>query len=260
MRQVYSRQRSVRASSEPRHERWLLSYSDFVTLLFAVFVVLFASAWKQKQPIASISSAVRSGFDSMRTAPAPRSDAQLSAASQLSAAKAQAQAEFVKEDSAARTKRLYEQLRMILGASIDRQEIVMQQTPDGVVISLRELGFFASGEATLLPGAAEKLTQAAQALKRQGCELRVEGHSDDQPIHSMLFQSNWELSVARAMSVMKLLVEGSGFPEERISVAGYGAFRPVATNSTPEGRQQNRRVDLVISPQHPEASPAGHGR
>ncbi len=81
---------------------------------------------------------------------------------------------------------------------------------------------------------------------QHGLELRVEGHTDDQPIHNTIFQSNWELSIARAMSVLAMLVDEAGFPPTRISVAGYGAFRPVAPNTTLEGRRMNRRVDLVV--------------
>ena len=129
----------------------------------------------------------------------------------------------------------------------------MQRTPDGLIVSLRELGFFSSGEANLLPGAADKLVNTAHLLMQQGLELRIEGHSDDQPIHNATFHSNWELSTARAMSVLSMFVDRAGFPPNRISVAGYGAFRPVGSNDTPEGRRINRRVDLVIvAPRTPE--------
>jgi chemotaxis protein MotB len=74
----------------------------------------------------------------------------------------------------------------------------------------------------------------------------VEGHSDDQPIHTAQFRSNWELSTARAMAVLMLLVDDSGIDPRKVSIAGYGQYRPVADNSTPEGRQLNRRVDLVV--------------
>ena len=132
-------------------------------------------------------------------------------------------------------------------------------TPEGFVISLKELGFLASGQATLMPGAAEKIQRVARVLAKNGLDLRVEGHSDNQPIHTAQFQSNWELSTARAMAVMQLLVNNSGFDPGKISIAGYGQYRPLADNSTPEGRGTNRRVDLVVvasvpSPAHPPVS------
>ncbi len=251
MRRTSLRRRAPAVQAGPSRDRWLLSYADFVTLLFAVFVVLFAFAWKQKQPVQTLSSVVERGFDAMAAHSGTSSPA---APSEITKDLQPAQ-HSVPTNS--RNQQLYDELHAILGHSIERQEIVMQQTPEGLVISLRELGFFASGDAKLLPGAESKIAAAAQVLNEKGFEIRVEGNSDDQPIHSALYQSNWELSIARAMSVLRLLVEDAGFPENRISAAGYGPFRPVASNSTPEGRQQNRRVDLVVispkvpSPQQP---------
>ena len=114
------------------------------------------------------------------------------------------------------------------------------------MISLKELGFFNSGQAVLLPGAAAKIERIAQVLTQHGLDLRVEGHSDNQPIHNAQFRSNWELSTARAMAVVQLLVDDAGFDPRKISVAGYGQYRPIADDATPEGRRMNRRVDLVV--------------
>jgi len=141
---------------------------------------------------------------------------------------------------------LRQQLESAMGQELKDHEVVMRVTPEGFVISLSELGFFNSGQAALLPGAAPKLQRIAKVLSLHGLDLRVEGHSDDQPIHTAQFRSNWELSTARAMAVMTLLVDESGFDPQKISVAGYGQYRPIATNATPEGRKSNRRVDLVV--------------
>jgi len=133
-------------------------------------------------------------------------------------------------------------------------------TPEGFVISLKELGFFDSGQAVLLPGAAAKVERIAKVLAQHGLELRVEGHTDDQPIHTPQFHSNWDLSTARAMAVMLHLVNDSGFDPGKISVAAYGQYRPVADNSTAEGRRMNRRVDLVVvsTEQGQSQAAAGH--
>ncbi|MGA7243501.1 MAG: flagellar motor protein MotB, partial [Terracidiphilus sp.] len=126
------------------------------------------------------------------------------------------------------------------------REVVMQTTPEGFVISLKELGFFNSGQAVLLPGAAGKIKRIAKIISKPGLELRVEGHSDDQPIHTTQFRSNWELSSARAMTVLLLLVNEANFDPTRISASGFGQYRPVADNALAEGRRMNRRVDLVV--------------
>ena len=133
-----------------------------------------------------------------------------------------------------------------MGKELKNHEVVMQVTPEGFVISLKELGFFNSGQAVLLPGAAAKIERIAKILSKPGLELRVQGHSDDQPIHTAQFQSNWELSTARATTVLLLLVNEGGFDPNSISASGYGQYRPVADNATPEGRKMNRRVDLVV--------------
>jgi chemotaxis protein MotB len=133
-----------------------------------------------------------------------------------------------------------------MGQELRNHEVVLQVTPEGFTISLKELGFFNSGHAELLPGAAEKIERIAKVLSKPGLEIRVEGHSDNQPIHNDQFRSNWELSTARAMAVLRLLVDDAGFDPTKLSASGYGEYRPVADNSTVQGRRMNRRVDLVV--------------
>ena len=148
--------------------------------------------------------------------------------------------------TSARHLKLQKQLEAAMGKELKNHEVVMRVTPEGFVISLNELGFFNSGQADLLPGAADKIKRIAKVLSHPGLEIRVEGHSDNQPIHTAQFQSNWELSTARAMTVMQMLVNEAGFDPNHISISGYGQYRPVADNATPEGRRLNRRVDLVV--------------
>ena len=97
-----------------------------------------------------------------------------------------------------------------------------------------------------MPGQSDLILQAAAILKRHGARLRVEGHSDAQPIHTAMFSSNWELSAARAMTVLLLLVNDAHYDPTALSMAGYGPYRPVGDNQTAEGRQKNRRVNLVV--------------
>ena len=241
MKRRRSRLAVERRSDTVAHDRWLLSYSDLVTLLLAVFIVLFGFSRGHQQSIQTMSAGIHSGFDQLgmstpqkgletasdRAKPAPPSPLPIPAPS-FDAAE------------------LKKQLEGVLGDAIVKNEIVMQQSSEGLTISLRDFGFFNSGDARLLPGAAEQIKRTAQVLIQHGLDVRVEGHSDDQPIHTPLFHSNWELSTARAMSVLSLLLDDAAFPPDKISVAGYGSYRPVADNATPEGRRMNRRVDLVV--------------
>jgi len=138
-----------------------------------------------------------------------------------------------------------------MGNELRTHQVTMQITPEGFIISLKELGFFDSGKAELRPGAQEKLARIAKVLSKPGLELRIEGHSDNEPIHNDEFKSNWELSTARAMTVLLMLVNERGFDPRHISASGYGEYRPTADNSTAEGRRANRRVDLVVLQRRP---------
>jgi chemotaxis protein MotB len=141
---------------------------------------------------------------------------------------------------------LHKKLDLVLGKEIERQEVGLRMTPEGFIISLHELGFFGSGEAKLRPGAADKIKRIAAVLTQYGLDMRVEGHSDNVPIHNATFVSNWDLSTARAMAVATMLIDESGVDPKRMSIAGYAQYHPVASNDTPEGRMANRRVDIVV--------------
>jgi chemotaxis protein MotB len=249
------RPRRERRSQEPaNHDRWLLSYSDFITLLFAFFVVLFASSYRDKQTVKKLSQAIHMGFQQLGAFAGGQSNngvayPNLTPDSSISTPQAQHPETGEGDASAASSfdvAELRQQLEAAIGQELKEHEVVMRVTPEGFVVSLNELGFFDSGKAVLLPGAAEKIERIARVLSQHGLDLRVEGNSDDQPIHTPQFRSNWELSTARAMAVMQLLVDDSGFDPRKISVVGYGQYRPVADNATLEGRRMNRRVDLVV--------------
>ena len=119
---------------------------------------------------------------------------------------------------------------------------------DGLVISLREAGFFASGSAVPKPEPCQLCGRLPRRLGATPYDLRIEGHTDNIPIHNAEFDSNWELSAARATHIARLFLDQKLIPPDRISAAGYAEFHPVATNDTPEGRAENRRVDLVVLP------------
>ncbi len=227
----------------PSHDRWLVSYADFMTLLVAFFVVLFASSRHNLGSLQKVAGSIRSGFSSLSVDPpdpASHNEAYPSpAAQQKHTARLQASSDVD-------LPKLTKQLEDVLGDSIAKHEIVVEQRPDGLVISLRELGFFSSGQAQLLAGAADKIGRTAHVLQEHHLQVRVEGHSDDQPMHSEAFHSNWELSSARALTVLLLLVDTGGLNPASVSMGAYGPYRPLATNETAEGRKMNRRVDLVI--------------
>ncbi len=236
------------------HDRWMVSYADFITVLFAFFVVLFASAYQENHAVRKVSKAIHHGFVDLGSFSIKAGDP-AAAHSQL-VSDGLASTPLIEDFGSTKVAEtattgidiedLRRQLEAAIGQELQTGQITMSVTPEGFVISLKELGFFDSGQAVLRPGAADKIGQIAKVLSRRGLYLRVEGHSDNQPIHTAQFGSNWELSTARAMAVLTLLTNGSGLDPAKISLAGYGQYRPIADNATSDGRRTNRRVDLVV--------------
>ncbi len=141
---------------------------------------------------------------------------------------------------------LQKELQSALQAQISKREISLTPTREGLVVSLREAGFYGSGSAQLKPGTAAVLDQFVAIVAPRSFHVRIEGHTDNVPIHSTQFESNWELSTARATELVKLFITRYGIAPDRLAASGYAEFHPVASNDTAEGRSMNRRVDLVI--------------
>jgi chemotaxis protein MotB len=241
------------------HERWLVSYADFITLLFAFFVVLYSTSQMDKKKLVQVSQAIHGAFQQLGafTGSAYGSDERVEAAPP-GLAKINNLDSGVTTDDVHNTgtgygangvdiNELRRDLEEALGDEIKKHHIEMHLTPEGLVVSLREVGFFNSGEAEMLEDGQAALARIARILIDKGFQLRVEGHTDNVPIHNSRFKSNWELSTARATQVVALLVERYGFDPKSISAAGYSEYRPVADNGTEEGRKKNRRVDIVVA-------------
>ena len=224
------------------HDRWLVSYADFITLLFAFFVVLFASGQADRKKQAQLATSIQTAFKQMGiydtrgkaggvtpsvgawVAPAPLAEPMAGTGQAMSALK--------------------ERLNAAAQREIADGLIAIRESDGGLTVSLQEAGFFDSGAAGVRPSALPVLERIAAALPDSG--LRVEGHTDDVPISTAQFASNWELSSSRASSIARLLLRHANVRPEQMSVAGYAEFHPVANNATAEGRAKNRRVDIVI--------------
>jgi len=243
-----------RRKSHINQDRWMVSYADFITLLFAVFVVLYAFAKADQKKQVQLTDAIDSAFHSLGIFPnatrKPAKDATITGAEMpaipmnivmgedvLSPAR-------VKED----LEHLHRELEQRLSDQVATHTVSMKMGRDGLVISLREAGFFSSGSATPKPETLPTLRQIALSLGRTPYDLRIEGHTDNIPIHTAEFDSNWELSAARATHIARIFIDLKAIPPERISAAGYSEYHPAAGNNTAEGRSENRRVDLVVLP------------
>jgi chemotaxis protein MotB len=138
------------------------------------------------------------------------------------------------------------ELRKVLAPEIRQNIVDINFRREGLVVSLREIGFYESGSADLRSSSKDAIDRLVHVLKTRPESLRIEGHTDNVPIHTSLFDSNWELSTARASEFVKVLITRYQFPPTRLSAAGFAEFHPVSSNQTAEGRARNRRVDIVI--------------
>ena len=240
------RRRRKQSDHAVHHERWLVSYADFMTLLFALFVVLFASTYHDRQALEKVSVAVRNGFQDLQVFSNNEATQTVNQPASKPNGASDLTANAPRRNGGIDILELQSKLYKALGKEIDRKEVALHITPEGFVISLHELGFFDSGQARLLPGAADKIRRIATVLMQYGLDMRVEGHSDNVPIHNTQFQSNWDLSTSRASAVAMMLLDDAHFDPSRMAIAGYGQYHPSASNDTAEGRRANRRVDIVI--------------
>jgi chemotaxis protein MotB len=258
--------------SRVSQDRWLVSYADFITLLFGFFVVLYAFARADQKKQVQVAQSIDSAFRALGMFPSASRHPTAGAANAVGAADAANEQAAMPmnivmgEDVLAPAQvkqdldRLHRELAQTLSNQVATHTVSIQMGRDGLVISLREAGFFASGSADPKPGTAATLGKIAGALGRTPYDLRIEGHTDNVPIHNETFDSNWELSTARAARIARLLLGMHALPADRVSAAGYAEFHPVAGNDSDEGRAQNRRVDLVVLPRSRiNFAPVAHG-
>lgn len=221
------------------HERWLVSYADFITLLFAFFVVMFAVSQVDSKKMGRFTEAFSKavGIDvfpmhgeSILSGGKTPDETPSSSSQGMSS---------VLEDLLSALNKLAENNDALQGLQVIkmRQELVLR-LPEGV--------FFDSGDARVKEATSRMFKVLTPELKKRSLEVRIEGHTDNRPISSGRFRSNWELSTARAGAVMAVIL-AEGMPPDRMSIAGYAEYRPIADNGTDEGRRQNRRVDIVVT-------------
>lgn len=234
------------ASSKVSHERWLVSYADLITLLFAFFVVLYAFANANEKKQAQMAAAIDSGFQVLSLVPATHSLALPAESNEQPAA---ARCRLIPAATAgADLERIRRDLAHRLAAQMSSRIVTVSLSHDGLIISLREAGFFASGSAIPKPETTPALVQIADALRGIPYDVRVEGHTDDVPVHNAEFDSNWELSAARAVRITRMFLALHAISAQQLSAQGFAEFHPVADNRTAEGRAENRRVDIVVMP------------
>lgn len=233
------------------HERWLVSYADFITLLFAFFVVMFATSQTDKAKAERVSESVKEALegDSVKSLVAVLLGGAVDKTGQ---GNAQMHGPGGAKQSISNSKpqvvELLPSLNLLtaeLKKEIETGKLRVSMGERGLVVSFTQAALFPSGEDEISPDTYETVQKIANAMKQIPNPARLEGHTDAIPIHNSRFRSNWELSAARSIALLELLT-ADGVPRDRMSIAGYAETAPVDNNETEQGRAKNRRVDIVI--------------
>ena len=233
------RKRKIHREPPINQERWLVSYADFLTLLFAFFVVMYSMSPINEGQFRIFSDALKVIFNDKKHLPDLKE-----------AEEKTIKTENIINTSANNTQKnqlnsLAQQFNTVLLQQINEQEVTITQGEGWLELEINSNVLFYSGESRLAKEAIPLISEIVNILDRTNNPIQVEGFTDNQPINTPRFPSNWALSAARASSVVHLL-EKLGITPERMSAIGYGEFKPIADNSTAAGRQKNRRVVLVI--------------
>ena len=218
--------RRGRDDGRDNHDRWVVPYADFITLMFAFFTVMYSISHVDAARLSEFVGSTREAFGPRGDAPKPIIEEIVPIAPVN---------EQIRQDAA--------RIIDMAGAS---GLVSVRSDERGLALSLGEQVLFELGQAQVKPSSAVAMGAVASILRGAGCMAIVEGHTDSLPISNKQFASNWELSSARATSVLTQLVGEYGVPPNRVSAAGYAEFKPIASNATPEGRMRNRRVDIVL--------------
>jgi chemotaxis protein MotB len=219
-------------------ERWLITYADLITLLLAFFIMMYTFSKHDSEKYKELTGHLKSiftGGSSVAAAGAAAGNVPFDIS-----LKVPGSAQDVKE-------RLEEEIKKLAGTDALEKKISVITDERGIVIRVLDEAFFDLGKADLKQGAKRTLDTIAPVIAAVDNPLRVEGHTDDIPIATSEFRSNWELSVRRATEVVRYLVEKHDLTPRRISAVGYAEYHPVAPNDTAENRSRNRRIEIIVS-------------
>lgn len=222
---------------EPNHERWLLTYSDLITLLMIFFVILYSSSNVDAQKYKALSQSFSVVFGGGKSIIGTSNNGSI--ADNI----APIDTKLVEQETIQTLKSEVDNYLKDNKLDSNVSTVIEER---GLVIRLNDSLFFDSGKTELKQESIIKLKEIGSFLSKTNNYIRVEGSTDNVPISNAHFSSNWQLSVIRATNVVELLINDCKIPPNKLSAIGYGEFRPVASNSTEEGRAKNRRVDIVI--------------
>jgi chemotaxis protein MotB len=238
--------RRRRREAPPSHDRWLVSYADFITLLFAFFTTMYAISTVDARKLTAVVDSMQAAFAKGDVPSLPeRIGSGTSPGPSRPIVPPRAMHPPSGPAGAVPVNEVRERLASRLQRAIEQGSVDLAIDGRGLVVSVREAGSFGTGSAELSLSAQGLLADVARSLADVGNAVRVEGHTDDVPIHTSRYGSNWELSTARATSVIAFFLR-EGLPPGRLSAAGYAEYHPRVPNDSEQSRARNRRVDVVV--------------
>ncbi len=220
------RSKKHKKSGHDNSDRWLLTYADLITLLLGLFVILYSMSKVDSSKYLGVVKALGGMFGQqgvLQGSSVPMSGEALNSQAEIAG-----------------------KIRSMLYDDLKSKMVEVSQDSRGVVVHLAEELLFPSGSATLKTSSLSKLDKLGEVLATLPNDLRVEGHTDDVPINTPTFPSNWQLSVARAMNTGDYLMSRHGLSPERVTIVGYSQYKPLVPNTSDENKAKNRRVDIVI--------------
>lgn len=235
---------------EEKHDRWLVSYADFITLLFAFFVVMYSISFINEGKYRVLSDSISLAFDprkenlNIQIEQKVRSPDLVPLAIRRTRTDQQVTAQ-IKDEGAQELRSIAVQVKQDLTDLVDKNLVTVKEKDLWLEVEIKSSILFPSGSATPVESADMVLNKIAGILGEYDNQIQVEGFTDNVPITNEIYPSNWELSAARAASVVHLFTR-AGIDPTRLSAIGYGEFKPTASNSTAEGRGKNRRVNIII--------------
>jgi chemotaxis protein MotB len=246
--------RKRREEEHENHERWLVSYADFITLLFAFFVVMYAISSVNEGKYKVLSNSLSNAFTNTTAQPGGQPMAVIQGAPPIPPrpiGKPDKLPDQKKVEQRQKMKNIAGNIMEALQPLVAQGKVRLLETSRGVTIEINDSILFQPGQAKLQAASINAMLAIAQVLAASDFPITIEGHTDNIPISTPQFPSNWELSAMRATTVLRLFNDG-GVGAERLTAIGYGETRPVETNTTLEGRARNRRVSILIDSNRPE--------
>ena len=241
-----ARKKRGKKHEEEASEAWLLPYSDLMTLLLALFIALFAISQTDQTKLVALAQAFTAAFNMGGPSFFDNAGPNMSLQRQIMSTEDLGNAAYIQENETLQD--LKEQLDAYIEQNSLEEELSTQLEEEGLMIRIKERALFPSGSAELVPESQRIGPIVAGLLAAVPERVLISGHTDTDPINTAQFPSNWELSSVRAMTFMKYLLSiNSDLNPARFSAIGYGEYRPIAMNDTPENKQQNRRVEILIA-------------